>query len=126
MMLKWRWLFLHIRNSLIGIIFLLAVIGFGTLLFTNPASLFKQIMFAVLVIAAVFFIYRIWSGKKSNAKEQRNFIKAARKSKRRLKKRQASGKPTVQARKKSIRKKSDVQLTVIEGKKGKKKNRAIF
>jgi len=118
--------FLHIRNSLIGVIFLLAVIGFGTLLFTNPASLFKQVMITVLVIAAVFFIYRLWFSNKSNAKEKRNFIKAARKSKRRLKKRQATGKSPVQARKKPIRKKSDVQLTVIEGKKGKKKNRAIF
>ncbi|MBB2482150.1 MULTISPECIES: SA1362 family protein [Heyndrickxia] len=117
---------MHIRNSLIGVIFLLAVIGFGTKLFINPASLFRQILFSVLVIAAIFFIYRIWIGKKSNAKEQRNFIKAARKSKRRLKKRQSSGKQTLQARKKPIRKKSDVQLTVIEGKKGKKKNRAIF
>ncbi|PKR86045.1 SA1362 family protein [Heyndrickxia camelliae] len=117
---------MHIRNSLIGVIFLLAIIGFGTLLLTNPASLIKQVILTVLVLAAIFFIYRLWSSKKSNAKEQRSFIKAARKSKKRLKKRQASGKSPVQARKKPIRKKSDVQLTVIEGKKGKKKNRAIF
>ncbi|MGV3466242.1 MAG: SA1362 family protein [Heyndrickxia sp.] len=117
---------MHVKNILIGVIFLLAVIGFGALIFTNPASLFKQVILTVLVIAAVFFIYRFWFSNKSNAKEQRNFIKAARKSKRRLKKRHAIGKSPVQSRKKPIRKKSDVQLTVIEGKKGKKKNRAIF
>ncbi|MBS4173436.1 SA1362 family protein [Bacillus sp. FJAT-49736] len=117
---------MHVRNSIVGVIFLLAVIGFGALIFTNPASLMKQIIFAGLLILAVSFIYRMWSGKKSNVKEQRNFIKAARRSKRRLKKRQTLGKSTVQVRNKPIRKKSDVQLTVIEGKKGKKKNRAIF
>jgi hypothetical protein len=118
--------FLFVKYSLIGVIFLLAIIGFGTSLFTHPASLLKQLLIGVIVVAAFFFIYRMWIGNKSTGKEQKHFLKAARRSKRRLKKRHAAGKAKAQIRKKPTRKKSEVQLTVIDGKKGKKKNRAIF
>jgi len=57
-------------------------------------------------------------------KEQRAFMKAARQSKKRLKQGQ---KKVDLKRKKAVRKRytSNTHLTVIEGKKGKKKNRAI-
>ncbi|MGE8204488.1 SA1362 family protein [Heyndrickxia sp. NPDC080065] len=118
--------FLLIRKWLFGLVFLLAIIGFGSLLFQQPGALFKQLIIGAFIICVVYMIYRIWLGKRSGAQDKRAFLKAARKSKKRIKNRQTSATTHTQALKKPIRKKSTANLTVIEGKKGKKKNRAIY
>lgn len=109
----------------------LGVLGLLNILFTNPLGLFKNIVMIAVIVGIVYFLYTQLI---RNSKDQRAFRKAVRQSKKRNKGR------LTQAKKNNVtnltaaksfhkiktRKKSDVQLTVIEGKKNKKKNRASF
>ncbi|MBS4217176.1 hypothetical protein KHA96_02475 [Bacillus sp. FJAT-49711] len=114
---------MKVRNWLVGIITVIAIIGLGSYIFNNPAGLFRQIFIMVLVAFAIYFIYRIWAGRKPDHRENRSFAKAARLSKKRNR---VSHQPSGQIRKKPLRKRSAAHLTVIDGKKSKKKDRAIF
>jgi len=113
----------NLRNWLVGIITVMALIGLGSYLFNNPAGLFRQLFIIGLVVAAAYFIYRVWMGRKPERSENRSFAKAARQSKKRNR---GSQQVSSQNRKKPLRKRSAAHLTVIEGKKNKKKDRAIF
>jgi hypothetical protein len=117
---------LNVRNWIIGGIFLLAVVGLGSYLFTNPAGLFKQLLFMAFLVAAILLIFRIWSNRSLGGRERNAFAKAARQSKLRAKRRKAQTRAKSQLRKRPLRKRSTAHLTVIEGKKSKKKDRAIF
>lgn len=118
------------RNWVVGAIVFFAAIGIVARLLTNPMGLLTQILFVLLFIAGVFFLFRFFTRKSSYQSNQNNaFAKAARQSKKRIKKKKNASTTAVSARKKTFRKKSNAHLTVIEGKKGKKdkkKNRAIF
>ncbi|HEY4551897.1 MAG TPA: SA1362 family protein [Bacillaceae bacterium] len=119
---------MKVRNWLVGLIFILAIAGLGSYVFNNPAGLLRQIFFMAAAAAAIYAIYRLWIAKKPGSSENRSFAKAARQSKKRAKTRQSAsaGNTFSHARKRPFRKKSAAHLTVIEGKKSKKKDRAIF
>jgi hypothetical protein len=110
----------------------LAFVGLGSWLIDNPLGLLRNILVIAAVIGIIFFIYRRWFSHRSGAgsNEQRAFLKAAKQSKKRLKKKSPvkAQKSTVSplSKKRSTRKKSNANLTVIEGKKNKKNNRASF
>jgi hypothetical protein len=112
-------------------IFLLAVVGLGASLVHNPFGLLKTIaviavLAAVLAVGVRFLLNR---GITRSNQEQKAFLKAARKSKKRLKKRNTNVHAVhhaVKFNKRPLRKKSNVQLTVIEGKKSKKRNRVVY
>jgi len=116
--------------SSIGI---LAVIGLVSLLLNHPFSLLRT-LFSIVIVTAIFvFAFRFFLTRgtdRAKLKDQKAFLKAAKKSKRRLKQRLAtthsSSTHSSKPRKKTLHKKSNVKLTVIEGKKNKKKNRAMF
>jgi len=114
---------LNIRNFLVGFIIVIAIIGLGSYIFNNPVGLFKQLFIIGLVASAIYFVYRFWVRNKPERNESRNYAKAARLSKRR---KRVSQQASSQMRKKPMRKRSAAHLTVIEGKKNKKKDRAIF
>ncbi len=120
---------LNARNIFVFTLILLATIGLGTSLFGNPLGLARKLLVTAAVIGIIYFIYRRWfSGRGAgNSNEQRAFVKAAKQSKKRHKRKTAS-KPQVSnvSKKRPIRKKSNAKLTVIEGKKNKKNNRASF
>lgn len=120
---------LNARNIFVFTLILLAIVGLFTSLFGNPLGLVKQLLVTAAVIGIIYFIYRRWfSGRRAgNSNEQRAFLKAAKQSKKRHK-RKSSSRPQVSnaQKKRSIRKKSNANLTVIEGKKNKKNNRASF
>lgn len=85
----------------------------------------------VAVCAIIWFIYRHFSTSSPQKKEQKAFLKAAKQSKKRLQTRDRSSSGQQQSTKtasikanKHKRSKSTAHLTVIEGKKSKKKNRA--
>ncbi|MEK4281390.1 MULTISPECIES: SA1362 family protein [unclassified Cytobacillus] len=110
---------------------ILAVIGVAVSLISNPAGFLQRIAVIVIIGAAVYFLFQRFNRYNPSKREQRAFIKAAKKSKRRFNNNKESG--TANGRKGSVgsitsikksRKKSSPHLTVIEGKKGKKKNRA--
>jgi Na+/melibiose symporter-like transporter len=126
----------RILYYIIGGISILAVIGLFSKLFSNPAGFFQGIAVMLVFSAAIFFLMRRFSvTTPSPAKrEQRAFVKAAKRSLKRHNQKESS--QTVRKNKQnnltSIKKlratknQSNPQLTVIEGKKGKKKNRASF
>lgn len=117
---------LKVRNWIISGIFIFAVIGLGSYLINNPVGLFKQLLFMGAAVAAVFIIYRIWTNRSQGGKEKNAFAKAAKQSKLRAKKRKSASQSTNHFRNRPLRKRSTAHLTVIEGKKSKKKDRAIF
>lgn len=124
------------RTSLfvVGGLIILAIIGIVSSFTANPAGFIQGIAVVALISLAVYFVVRKFSTSSPNKKEQRAFLKAARKSKKRLHqkggesntKNSALGTFSPLKKGSKIKKKAPAHLTVIEGKKGKKKNRASF
>jgi hypothetical protein len=125
-----RWLLLKTRQWIIAGIFLLALVGLGSSLFHEPVVFLKRVLIAFIFAAVLLAGMRFLLKRSTNVsnQEQKAFLKAARKSRKRMKKRNMKVHTvhTVKFSKRPLRKKSNVQLTVIEGKKGKKKNRAVY
>ncbi|WP_308161920.1 SA1362 family protein [Bacillus sp. ISL-75] len=119
-------------NVVVGGLIILALLGLVGSFTANPAGFIQRIAVIALIVLAVYFLVRKFSKSNPQKKEQRAFLKAAKKSKKRLL--QKGGDSTVKTStlgtlaslKKSnkTKKKSPAHLTVIDGKKGKKKNRA--
>jgi hypothetical protein len=126
----WRWLLLKTRQWIIAGIFLLALVGLGSSLFHEPVVFLKRVLIAFIFAAVLLAGMRFLLKRSTNVsnQEQKAFLKAARKSRKRMKKRNMKVHTvhTAKFSKRPLRKKSNVQLTVIEGKKGKKKNRAVY
>jgi hypothetical protein len=124
----------RISVSIVSGILVLAAIGIIGSLIANPAGFIQRIAVIILIGLAVYFIARRFFFKSSpERKEQRAFLKAAKNSKKRLNqksgeavKRSTLGSLTSLKKTGKSKKKSPVHLTVIEGKKSKKKNRASF
>ena len=116
----------------VGGLIILALIGLVGTFTANPAGFIQRIAVIALIGITAYFLVRKFSKSSPQKKEQRAFLKAAKKSKKRLQ--QKSGETTIKTSslgslaslKKSnkTKKKSPAHLTVIDGKKGKKKNRA--
>ncbi|WP_110927461.1 SA1362 family protein [Bacillus massiliglaciei] len=112
----------------------LGILGITMSLVSNPIGFFRNILIGAAVIGVIYMIYTRLTNAGPDKKEQRSFKKAARQSKKRHKSRSAKTKESnvasfssAKSKKRPIsRRKSDVQLTVIEGKKNKKRNRASF
>lgn len=113
----------------------LAVIGFGSQLIKNPTGILTSILIFVAIGVIIWLIYT----KVATPSNQRKYKKAVKQSKKYHEAKKTG--PTKTSRKGKVmdysigqsrsktnktnrRKKSDVHLTVIEGKKGKKKNQA--
>jgi amino acid transporter len=128
--------FLKNRTSLfvVGGLIILAIIGIISSFSANPAGFIQGIAVIALISFVIYFVVRRFSTSSPNKKEQRAFLKAARKSKKRLQqkggesntKHSALGSFSPLKKGIKIKKKAPAHLTVIEGKKGKKKNRASF
>jgi|HigsolmetaAR203D_1030402.scaffolds.fasta_scaffold01744_3 hypothetical protein len=113
--------FLKIRTFVFFLITGLAAIGLLSFFAGSPNALGKRILFLIFVASLLYIVYRMGI-KKPVRKDQQAFLRAAKKSKKRIRKRQSSRLST--QKRKPIRRRNDVHLTVIEGKKGKKKKRA--
>lgn len=112
-----------------GVIFVLALIGVSGMIFSNPSGFLQGIAVIVVIGIAIYVILRLMGKSNPQKKEQRAFVKAAKRSKRRLQKKDAKSNPGTLATLKRVTKrktKKTAHLTVIDGKKGKKKNRASF
>ncbi|MCV9888175.1 SA1362 family protein [Metabacillus halosaccharovorans] len=121
-------------NWIVMVIILLGVIGFVTTLVSEPLWLLKQIAIYAAIAGLIYLIYRLVS-RREMGKEQSSYLKAAKQSKRRFDDRSNKGsnvrnisqvKKTKKASAIKKKKQQPSHLTVIEGKKGKKKNRAFF
>ncbi|WP_110111292.1 SA1362 family protein [Bacillus sp. CGMCC 1.16541] len=130
-------------KPLLYVLFGLGAFGFIYTLFTNPSSLLRQAGYVFLFFILFYLLYRFVLRPSQTKGQDKEYLRAVKQSKRRLKERgqpRAEAKPysTVNKRTKQPttklsskstapkKKKSNSHLTVIEGKKGKKKNRAFF
>ncbi|MET3699202.1 hypothetical protein SAMN05877753_102160 [Bacillus oleivorans] len=123
----------RLKYWLFYIVIALAILGLGNYLWTDPAAFIKNLIFIGVFAAIIIFLFTRFRGTAvHNRKEHKAFVKAAKYSKKRLKMRaeqknnpinRSISKPSI---KKAIhsKKRSAPHLTVIEGKKGKKKDKA--
>ncbi|PLR99909.1 hypothetical protein CVD19_02325 [Bacillus sp. T33-2] len=111
-------------------IVILSAIGIVSRLINNPVGFLQTIAGMVLIVGVIFLLVRRFSSAHPGKQEQRAFLKAAKKSKKRFHHKEPSVPPrrsTIGSLATARKKKKDAShLTVIEGKKGKKKNRASF
>jgi prepilin signal peptidase PulO-like enzyme (type II secretory pathway) len=116
-------------HPLIWIILLFGGIGFAHRLLNQPADMLRQLLFIALLMAVVYVVYQLIARRRMG-KEHSAYIKAVNQSKR-LHHERESKTARANSNKKGARlslqkKRKTTHLTVIEGKKGKKKNRAFF
>ncbi|RIW31089.1 hypothetical protein D3H55_15900 [Bacillus salacetis] len=122
---------MNARFVIAGAVILLASIGLVSTLIGDPLALLQRILVYAAIAVIIYFVFRkVMMGGKGKNKDQKAFLKAAKQSKKRYNKKTTAVKAKTNApnpfRKKSHRKKSQANLTVIEGKKNRKngKNRA--
>jgi predicted membrane protein len=112
----------------------LAAIGIISQLITDPGSFIKTLIIMAVVVAVIYFLinrFALNQADPSQKHEQQAFKKAAKKSKKRFQKKENTSstpkRSSIGSLSAARKKKRDAShLTVIEGKKGKKKNRASF
>jgi hypothetical protein len=128
-------------NIIVGIIIALGAIGLVYTLFTQPSKIFIQLGMLVLFGGVIFLVYKLVIRRRTGSKEYSAYLRAVKQSKRRFNEpnnqkaqisRIGDSKKGTLTKKKTIsrtaapKRKKNSHLTVIEGKKGKKKNRAFF
>ena len=106
----------------------LAALGIVSLLVSNPSGLLLKFAIMIATGAVIFFLVKRFYLPSPEKREQRAFVKAAKRSLKR-KQQKESGKQTRKSNVSNItsirarKKQTNNHLTVIEGKKGKRKNR---
>lgn len=119
------------------IVFIFGFIGVGHMLATDPGRLFRQLLFIGIFGLIFYVIYRIFMAPKITAEDVR-YRKTAQASKKRMQRTSTPPRNTTVAKKRKAKPVSNVtkiskrstsrtnppHLTVIEGKKGKKKKKA--
>lgn len=114
-------------NIIVFLLIGLAILGFGNALITNPLGLLKQALILLLIFGGFFLLYKQFIRKRKGSREFTLYQKAAKQSARRYKQQvhQPKKKKHEPLIKKARIKKREHNFTVIEGKKGKKNNRAL-
>ncbi len=104
---------------------LLGTLGIVYTLFAHPTVLFRQLLFVALFLAAIYLFYRFVYQRRTD-QDRLSYLKAVRQSKK-LHSRSGRKQAKPAKLKRPLKKRTAIpHLTVIEGKKGKKKNRASF
>lgn len=109
---------------IVGGLIILGVIGVIGKLMTNPIQFLQGLLVTFIVIGIIYFLVRKFLLNKPGNKEQQAFIKAARRSKKRLSQKGIEVSPRKDNQQILRKRRSSNHLTVIEGNKGKKKRRA--
>lgn len=131
---KWRCSSVFYKRShpLFLVIVVLAVIGFISMLINNPMALLTSLVITATVVGFFLLIFHLIAGSRNSLQrqntnkgsgERRAYMKAAKYSQRKYGKKQPVRKQD--KFKRTIRRRNASHLTVIEGKKGKKKDRAL-
>jgi len=119
-------------HPLFLVIIVLAVIGFFSMLINNPMALLTSLVITATVVGFFLFIFHLITGYRNSFQrqntnkgsvERRAYMKAAKYSQRKYGKKQTARKQDTFRH--TIRRRNAPYLTVIEGKKGKKKDRAL-
>lgn len=112
----------------------LAIVGIISSLIANPMAFIQSIIVFLIIGFGIIFLIRRFNGANPGKREQNAFKKAAKRSKKRFQQKDNRKQPSLKStngnvstfRKVKNKPKSTAHLTVIEGKKGKKKKRASF
>lgn len=131
----------RIGSTAATIVFILGFIGVGHMLATDPGRLFRQLLFIGIFGLIFYVIYRVFMAPKISAEDVR-YRKTAQASKKRMarpgsspqvkpsaatakkKKAKPGSNVTKLSKRPSVHRSDAPHLTVIEGKKGKKKKKA--
>lgn len=121
-------------SLIVGGLIVLALIGIYRMIPKNLSGFLQVIAVIAVVGIIIYFLVRLNLRDNPQKKEQRAFVRAAKKSKKRLQRKgpdspsKGASLGTFAPFKKGAKKKkkTTAHLTVIDGKKGKKKNRASF
>ncbi|WP_214794677.1 MULTISPECIES: SA1362 family protein [unclassified Exiguobacterium] len=122
------------------IVFILGFIGVGHMLATDPGRLFRQLLFIGIFGLVFYVIYRVFIGRRMSPEDMR-YRKTAQASKKRMqgnrgpqvkpsaatknkKNRKPGSNVTKLSKRSNVHRSNPPHLTVIEGKKGKKKKKA--
>ncbi|MHC0035946.1 SA1362 family protein [Pseudoneobacillus sp. C159] len=105
---------------------ILALIGLGSRLIEDPAGFFKGMAIMILVGVVIFIVVKRFYQPGPTRNEQKAFLRAAKKTKKKIHRKKPEDNYKQLTKLTSLRRKSSAHLTVIEGKKNKKKNRASF
>lgn len=118
------------------IIITFAAFGLIYTIVKQPFELIQRIFFILLFVGVFYGIYKLYTRNSQGGNAQAAYMKAVKHSKKRFNGRSHDKKvmnknnkkvsPFKKQRVNLEKKKSELHLTVIEGKKGKKKNRASF
>jgi len=118
----------RISTFIVVCLIALAALGMVSLLVSNPSGLLLKLAIMIATGAVIFFLVKRFYLPSPEKREQRAFVKAAKRSLKR-KQQKESGKQTRKTNVSNItsirarKKQTNNHLTVIEGKKGKRKNR---
>ena len=118
----------RISTFIVVCLIALAALGIVSLLVSNPSGLLLKFAIMIATGAVIFFLVKRFYLPSPEKREQRAFVKAAKRSLKR-KQQKESGKQTRKTNVSNItsirarKKQTNNHLTVIEGKKGKRKNR---
>ena len=115
-------------HPLVGITLFFGVLGLMYAIFEQPTALLRKVMFIVLMIAAIYVFYNFVYKRRAN-KDHIAYLKAVRQSKKlhsQAVRKQKTKSINPKMKRLSKKRTTTAHLTVIEGKKGKKKNRALF
>lgn len=109
-------------------IIILAIIGIMSRFIGNPTVFLQKLAVLVVLGLAIYFLFKRFYKLSPEKKDQKAFLRAAKKTARKVHRKKAdeTTKHRPLTKLTSIKKKSSAHLTVIEGKKNKKKNRASF
>ncbi|MBC6974412.1 hypothetical protein H9I32_19110 [Bacillus sp. Xin] len=125
--------------ALVMLIIGLAIFGLVSSAITNPYGMIKNIAIMLLVVGVFYLLYKMFTSSSGSANSQNSYKRAAKHSNRKygkqnvaplsnsLLKRNASDDKVKKGNSSVLkRKRKQSHLTVIEGKKNKKKDRASF
>ena len=122
----------HSFHPLVLTIIGLAVLGLGWRLVTSPGSFIMQILVTVGIVAIVLFLFRrfvmpkIIGDQNGYNPQQGAFTQKAQPGKHPASMKNHKKEKKKKSSRPLMKRQSNVKLTVIEGKKNKKKNRALF
>lgn len=128
----------QIASYFVAFMIILAGIGLTGNIISNPSGSLKTLLLVLIVVGVFYLISRNFSGfsnKNSMKKERDAYRKAAKQSQKKYKQQnprkvsftfKMSKSGSVQNTKRTPKRRSSSHLRVIEGNKGKKKNRASF
>ncbi|UTX15647.1 SA1362 family protein [Bacillus velezensis] len=128
----------HRVQPFFAVLIALGAFGFIYAAVTNPGQMISRAITVIIAGIIIYFIVRTVLNRRTG-RDGTAFRKAARQSRLRMKEQKAKHRaghrgrvshlrsvPSSRPKPMILKKKSQTQLTVIEGKKNKKKNRALF